>query len=94
MNLIINASEALGDRSGVITVSVGATRCDEESLRKTELHDDLPAGRYVYLEVTDTGIGMDEKTRLRIFEPFFSTCLLYTSPSPRDRQKSRMPSSA
>ena len=37
MNLIINASEAIGDRSGVITVSVGATRCDEEYLRKTEL---------------------------------------------------------
>ena len=34
MNLIINASEAIGDRSGVITVSVGATRCDEEYLRK------------------------------------------------------------
>jgi len=73
MNLIINASEALGDRSGAITVSVGATRRDEEYLRNTELHDDLPPGLYVHLEVTDTGIGMVEKTRLRIFEPFFST---------------------
>ena len=73
MDLIINASEALGDRSGEITVSVGATRCDEEFLRETELHDDLPPGLYVHLKVTDTGIGMDEKTRSRIFEPFFST---------------------
>jgi PAS domain S-box-containing protein len=73
MNLIINASEALGDRSGAITVSVGTTRCDEKYLRNTLLHDDLPPGLYVRLEVTDTGIGMDEKTRLRIFEPFFST---------------------
>jgi two-component system cell cycle sensor histidine kinase/response regulator CckA len=73
MNLIINASEAIGDRSGTITVSVGATRCDEESLRKTELHDALPPGLYMHLDVTDTGVGMDAQTRARIFEPFFST---------------------
>ena len=73
MNLIINASEAIGDRSGTITVSVGATRCCEEYLHKTELHDGLPPGLYVHLEVTDTGVGMDAPTRSRIFEPFFST---------------------
>jgi PAS domain S-box-containing protein len=73
MNLIINASEAIGDRSGVITVSVGATRCDAEYLRKTELRETLSPGLYVHLEVTDTGIGMDVETRSRIFDPFFST---------------------
>ncbi len=73
MNLIVNASEAIGDRSGVVTVSVGATRCDEEYLRKTEVHDNLAPGPYVYLEVADTGCGMDAGTRSRIFEPFFST---------------------
>ena len=73
MNLIINASEAIGDRDGVITVSVGTTRCDEEYLRNTELHDGLAPGPYVHLEVTDTGHGMDGETRSRIFEPFFST---------------------
>ncbi len=73
MNLILNASEAIGDRSGAITVAVGATRCDEEYLRKTELKEDLAPGLYVHLEVTDTGIGMDAKTRSRIFEPFFTT---------------------
>ena len=73
MNLVINASEAIGDRSGVITVSVGATRCDEEYLQKTELREDLAPGLYVHLEVTDTGGGMDAETRARIFEPFFST---------------------
>ncbi len=73
MNLLINASEAIGDRSGVITVSVGATRCDEEFLRKNELREDLAPGRYIHLEVTDTGTGMDAETRSRIFEPFFST---------------------
>ena len=73
MNLIINASEAIGDRDGVITVSVGATRCDAEYLQRTELHGDLAPGRYVHLEVTDTGGGMDAETQSRIFEPFFST---------------------
>ena len=73
MNLIINASEAIGDRDGVITVSVGATRCDAEYLQKTERHGDLAPGRYVHLEVTDTGGGMDAGTQSRIFEPFFST---------------------
>jgi CheY-like chemotaxis protein len=73
MNLLINASEAIGDRSGVITVSVGATRCDEEYLQKTELPEDLVPGLYVHLEVTDTGSGMDPDTQARIFEPFFTT---------------------
>lgn len=73
MSLILNASEALGSRGGAIAVSVGVTRRDEEFLRNTELHDDLPPGLYVSLKVTDTGTGMDENTRSRIFEPFFST---------------------
>jgi signal transduction histidine kinase/CheY-like chemotaxis protein len=74
LNLIINASEAIGDRSGMITVSVAATRCDEEHLQNTDLYGDLSPGRlYVQLEVTDTGCGIDEKTRSRIFDPFFST---------------------
>jgi CheY-like chemotaxis protein len=73
MNLIINASEAIGERSGVIRVSVGATRCDEEYLRDTELREELVPGLYVHLEVADTGCGMDAQTRARIFEPFFTT---------------------
>ena len=73
MNLIVNALEAIGDRSGAITVSVGATRCDAEYLQKTELGGDLAPGLYVHLVVADTGCGMDAGTRSRIFEPFFST---------------------
>ncbi len=72
-NLIVNASEAIGDRGGVITVTVGAARCGAERPGDAELPDDLPPGLYVRLEVTDTGCGMDDATRSRIFEPFFST---------------------
>jgi PAS domain S-box-containing protein len=73
MNLILNASDAIGERSGVITVTVGATRCDEDYLRKTELENTLAPGLYLHLEVSDTGCGMDARTRERIFEPFFTT---------------------
>jgi PAS domain S-box-containing protein len=73
MNLIINASDAIGDRSGIITLTVAATRFEEDYLKETEIDSNLLAGLYVYLEVADTGSGMDEETRERLFEPFFTT---------------------
>ena len=73
MNLIINASEALGDKVGDIIASTGVVRADRAYLADTLLDDHLPEGRYVYLEVTDTGCGMDKETRSRIFDPFFTT---------------------
>ncbi len=73
MNLLINASEALGEKSGYIILSTGVELCGEEELRKSEFNDDLEPGLYVFLEVADNGSGMDEETRRRIFEPFFST---------------------
>jgi CheY-like chemotaxis protein len=73
MNLIINASEAIGDRDGVIALSATAVECDERYLRATELAVDLTPGLYVQLDVTDTGCGMTAETRARIFEPFFTT---------------------
>jgi CheY-like chemotaxis protein len=73
MNLIINASEAIGDQSGVITVSTGVVDCDHAYLSETYLVDDLPPGTYVYLEVADTGCGMTPEVRSRIFDPFFTT---------------------
>jgi CheY-like chemotaxis protein len=76
MNLIINASDAIGELSGVISVSVGATRCDDYYLKTTELFDNLSPGLYTHIEVSDTGCGMDAETQARIFEPFFTTKFL------------------
>lgn len=73
MNLVINASDAISDRAGVITVSTGAMYADAPFLRETHLAPDLPAGEYVYLEVADDGCGMDAETVKRIFDPFFTT---------------------
>ena len=73
MNLIINASEAIGDRSGVIVASTGVMHCDRAYLVETYLDDSLPEGLYAYLEVADNGCGMSEETRARIFDPFFTT---------------------
>jgi PAS domain S-box-containing protein len=73
MNLVINASEAIGDRSGVISISTGLTRVDRHYLHGTLMDPDLPEGDYVFLEVSDSGCGMDAETQARIFDPFFTT---------------------
>jgi len=73
MNLIVNASEAIGERSGVISITVGLAFCEADYLKGCFGADRLQPGDYVYLEVADTGHGMDKSTMDRIFDPFFST---------------------
>ncbi|WP_129126791.1 response regulator [Geomonas oryzae] len=73
MNLVINSSEAIGDRNGVISLSTGCIEVTPEYLKGGWLSDPVPPGRYVYLEVADTGCGMDRDTIGKIFEPFFTT---------------------
>jgi signal transduction histidine kinase/CheY-like chemotaxis protein len=73
MNLLTNASDAIGERSGVISITTGAMHCSRGYLADTYLNDELPEGPYVYLEISDTGCGMSGETRARIFDPFFTT---------------------
>jgi signal transduction histidine kinase/CheY-like chemotaxis protein len=73
MNLIINASDSLGDQQGSITLNTGVVRVDQEYLANTYINDALPDGEYISLEVSDTGCGMSRETLTRIFDPFFST---------------------
>jgi two-component system, cell cycle sensor histidine kinase and response regulator CckA len=73
MNLIINASDAIGDAPGVITLSTSAMDCDQEYLEGAGIVEPLKPGRYVCVEVTDTGCGMSQDVRQKIFDPFFST---------------------
>jgi PAS domain S-box-containing protein len=73
MNLITNASEALGGRAGSITLATGVQECDARYLRRSSLEEKPAPGRFVWLEVADTGCGMSEETVLRLFDPFFTT---------------------
>ena len=73
MNLIVNASEAIGDRSGVISLTTGLAHCDEHYLGGCYTAEGIQPGDFVYLEVADTGHGMDKATLDRIFDPFFTT---------------------
>lgn len=76
MNLIINAAEAIGADTGVIAISTGMLSCDDDYLHSSLIEEKPPSGSYIYLEVSDTGCGMDQETQARLFEPFFTTKFL------------------
>lgn len=73
MNLMTNASESIGEKGGVISLSTGRTECNEQFLARTYVGLGLKSGRYVYFQVADTGCGMDQETLSKIFDPFFTT---------------------
>ena len=69
VNLITNASEAIGDRDGVIRVATGHVAID----RPAAVSRGVTEGDYVQLDVSDTGRGMSPETQVRVFDPFFTT---------------------
>ncbi len=73
MNIVINASEAIGDASGVIAFTTGCMDCDRNYLKDVWLDGNLTDGLYVFLEIADTGCGMDKETMAKLFDPFFTT---------------------
>jgi PAS domain S-box-containing protein len=86
LNLAINASEALGEQEGLIAVTTGRVFHTPEGYGRPGVASSVQPGRaeheegakliegeYTYLEVSDTGSGMDQATIARIFEPFFTT---------------------
>ncbi len=73
MHLVSNASDALMEMSGKITIRTGHVQADKNFFKETYLQEDLPEGGYVFLCVEDEGTGMDSETMRRIFDPFFST---------------------
>ena len=70
MNLIINASEAIGEEGGVIQVATSRSSLTPKSDINSHR---LSSGNYLTLEVSDTGGGITEEAQARIFDPFFST---------------------
>ena len=69
MNLCLNSRDAMPE-GGRLVVETGDVVLDEECVRRNPY---MKTGRYALLTVSDTGTGMDEKTRARVFEPFFTT---------------------
>ena len=69
MNLVTNASDAIGDRDGVIRITTSRAAIGPLD----EAADGLAPGDYVRLEVSDTGCGMSQQTQAHVFDPFFTT---------------------
>ena len=69
MNLASNARDAM-PKGGRLTITTSNAELTGES---TERRVTMPVGKYVLMAVSDTGMGMDERTQAHLFEPFFST---------------------
>ncbi len=73
MNLITNASEAIGKKWGRIHITTGRHSFENEDLSHYLFQEEFGEGEYCYIEVRDTGCGMSEETLKKIFDPFYTT---------------------
>jgi PAS domain S-box-containing protein len=73
MNLVINASDAMRDKGGLITIKTSTLHADRNYVEDLVGAAELAPGNYVVIEVTDNGCGMSAQTKAKIFEPFFTT---------------------
>jgi len=74
MNLIINGAEAIAEgQGGTVAVTTGVQQVDEYYIQDAFAPKEILPGKYICLEVHDTGHGMDEETKAKIFDPFFTT---------------------
>ena len=73
MNLLTNGAEAIGDQAGALHLSTGSQWCGASYLRRSRLEELAGEGMFVWVEVEDTGCGMDDETQARLFDPFFTT---------------------
>lgn len=73
MNILMNASEAMGGRAGRILLAAGAQYCTRACLDQAYAQERLSEGYYAFVEVSDTGDGMRPDIQHKIFDPFFST---------------------
>ena len=71
MNLVVNASDAIGEKQGMISVTTAQVSGSENLAFNGATT--VPHGDYVRLQVSDTGCGMTEAVKAKIFDPFFST---------------------
>jgi CheY-like chemotaxis protein len=73
MNLVINASESIVEKNGIISISTGLSKLTAKELDKMLFHDKTIEGEYGWIAVRDNGCGMKKETLNKIFEPFFTT---------------------
>jgi PAS domain S-box-containing protein len=77
MNLVINGAEAIGETAGTLRVRIRSRHLDAAEITRHYYSDEnVESGRFVVIQVSDTGCGMDDATRLKVFDPFFSTKFL------------------